>query len=41
MKKKNVTICLNDEAIKRLRELAKREKRSMSQMIEVLILKMK
>jgi predicted transcriptional regulator len=41
MKKKNVTICLSEEAIKKLKQLAEKDKRSMSQMVELLILKTK
>jgi hypothetical protein len=37
MKKKNVTFCLSEDVVKDLKALATQEKRSMSQMVEVLI----
>ena len=37
MKKKNITICLNEETIEKLREFAAENKRSMSSMIEDMI----
>jgi len=40
MKKKNVTICLSPASIKKAKELAKKENRSMSGLIEWLILKL-
>lgn len=39
--KKNVTISLSQEAIERIKKIAEKERRSVSSMIEVLILKYK